>query len=133
MVQCVDSAGRMSEQAATLMQIEKICRIAGMSAQIIVAGKRDAGTTTELDEEEQRRYERLRLQAVRLADKLTDHSYRASAIQSLIELCMTAEDVELARAWLKHIRVDKVRDKIIAAYPQLSRLRVADLDLSAVA
>jgi hypothetical protein len=46
---------------------------------------------------------------------------------------MTAEDVELARAWLKHVRVDKVRDKIIAAYPQLSRLRVEDLDLSAVA
>jgi hypothetical protein len=117
-----------------LVQIEKLCRVAGMSAQIIAAGKRNGGATTEVDECEQRRYERLRLQAVRLADKLTDDFYRAFAIHSLIELCMTAEDTELARVWFKHVMVDKVRDKIIAAYPQLARLRVEEeSELSAVA
>ena len=126
--------GEPPDEAEALAQIEKLCRVAGMSAQIIVAGKRNGGATTEADHCEQRRYERLRLQAVRLADKLTDDFYRASAIHSLIKLCMTAEDMELARLWLKHVRLDKVRDKIIAAYPQLVRLRVEeDLELSAVA
>jgi hypothetical protein len=126
--------GQPSAEAQALAQIEKLCRVAGMSAQIIVAGKRNPAGATEFDRCEQQRYERLRLQAVRLADKLTDDFYRASAIHSLIELCMTAEDIELARVWLKHVRVDKIREKIIAAYPQLARLAIKEeLELSAVA
>jgi hypothetical protein len=113
--------GEPPGEAEALAQIEKLCRIAGMSAQVITEGKRNPGATNEIDQYELQRYEKLRLQAVRLADKLTDDFYRSSAIHSLIELCMKAEDVELARVWLKHVRVGKIREKIIATHPQLAR------------
>jgi hypothetical protein len=111
-------------EAEALAQIEKLCRVAGMSAKIIVLAKRNPAMND--DQYEQQRYEKLRLQAVRLADKLSDSFFRSCAIHCLIELCMKAEDVELALVWLKHVRVDKIREKIIATYPQLARTMAED-------
>jgi hypothetical protein len=110
-------------EAEALAHIEKLCHVAGISAQTVVKRKRNPAVKDEVDQHEQERYEKLRLHAVRLADQLTDQFYRSSAIRCLIELCMKAEDVELARVWFKHVSIDNIREKIMAAHPQLARTR----------
>jgi hypothetical protein len=58
---------------------------------------------------------------VQLTDTLTDEFYRSAALHLLVDLCMKADDVEIARAFFGHIEVDFIKEKVAAAYPQLAR------------
>jgi hypothetical protein len=106
-------------EVETLAHIQNLCWLAGMSAQNIAEDDGNPPTTGDVPQYEPQRYEKLRLQAVRLVDGLTDNFYRSTAIHFLIDLCMKADDVELAGVWFKQVKVDRIREKIVAAYPQL--------------
>jgi len=105
-------------ETETIAKIQKICWLAGMSAENVARDKEANGPPKEWDTYEHDRYARLRAEASQLADSLTDEFYRGAAIHFLVDLCMTAGDVDDARALLE---IDIFRDKIIKKYPQFAR------------
>lgn len=78
-------------------------------------------------EYEHSRYQRLRDEALQLADKLTDEFYRSAAVHLLVELCMKADDVEDARALFARCEVDFIREKIVEQYPELAHSALSSL------
>jgi hypothetical protein len=108
-------------EAEAVVKIKHICWMAGMSAENIASEKAanippEDGGTYEFD-----RYTKLRAQALRLADTITDEFYRSGAIHFIVDLCMKGGDVDDARALFKQVTVDMIREKIGESYPQLTR------------
>ena len=56
--------------------------------------------------------------ALELAEKLTDHFYRATALRHIIALCMSAKDPD-AKNLLKQVGIAFIRQKIAEAHPEL--------------
>jgi hypothetical protein len=115
-------------EAEALVKIKHLCWMAGMSAENVALDKK-SGTPPEtwVDEYEHSRYQRLRDQAVQLADKLTDEFYRSAAVHFLVETCMKADDVEDARALFAQCEVDFIREEIVEQYPELGRPALSSL------
>ena len=114
-------------EADVVAKIRHMCVIAGMSAEN-VARERAADDYEPLERltYEQDRYGRFRVEALKLADTLTDEFYRSAAVRFIIDISMRAGDVDDARALLKHVKVDFMRDEIVASYPQLTHQKLSD-------
>lgn len=113
-------------EAEAVIKIKHLCWMAGMSAESVAADKRHV-PPDQWDTYEHERYTKLRIEALKLADTLTDEFYRSAAIHFIIDASMKADDVEGARALFKHVEVDIIREKIAEAYPQLLRPNLSSL------
>ena len=114
-------------EAEVLAKIKHLCAIAGMSAENVAREREDNYQPLERLTYEQDRYAKFRVEALKLADTLTDDLYRSTAVHFIIDISMRAGDVDDARALLKHVKVDFIRDKIVASYPQLARPKQSDV------
>jgi hypothetical protein len=70
------------------------------------------------------RLHRLRLASAKrmsleLAMTISDASYRDAALQHIIELCMTANDLEASRILLPGIQSETIREELFRTYPIL--------------
>ncbi|MGO9683445.1 MAG: hypothetical protein ACLPTZ_12815 [Beijerinckiaceae bacterium] len=115
-----------SGDAEVVAKIRRLCVIAGMSAENVARERADDYQPLERLTYEQDRYGRFRVEALKLADTLTDEFYRSAAVRFIIDISMRAGDVDDARALLKHVKVDFIRDKIVASYPQLTHQKLSD-------
>lgn len=83
--------------------------------------------SSEQQDYERNRYTEFRAKALRIADTITDEFFRSAAIHFVIDASMKAADDDDARALLKHVEVDFIREKIETAYPQLTRPKLTGL------
>jgi hypothetical protein len=107
-------------EADAVARIKQLCWLGGMSAETVALDKSEKLPPEEWNKYEHERYARLRMEAVQLTDSLTDEVYRGAALHFLVELCMKGDDVEIARAFFKHIEIDSIREKIVGTYPQIA-------------
>jgi hypothetical protein len=114
-------------EAEALAKIKHLCWMAGMSAESVALGKKSGTPPEDWDEYEHSRYQRLRDEALQLADKLTDEFYRSAAVHFLVEVCMKAGDVDNARALFAQCEVDFIREKIVEQYPELAHPALSSL------
>lgn len=117
-------------EAEKVEYVKRLCWIASMSAVYLNPISDDYETladTPELQEYERDRYNEFRAKALRVADEITDEFFRSASIHLLIDASMKAGDADDARALLKHVEVDFIREKIEAAYPQLKRPKLSDV------
>jgi hypothetical protein len=106
-------------ETETMVSIQQLCWIAGISAETVANAKAEGRLDEEWAQYDLERYRRLRAECVELADTITDEFYRAVVINSLVEVCMKATDVDDARALFKHQEIKSLREDIAAKYPEL--------------
>jgi hypothetical protein len=117
-------------EAEKVEQVKRLCWVAGMSGVYLNPASDDYKVLC--DDQEQQEYERnryneFRAKALRVADEITDEFFRSAAIHLLIDASMKAADEDDARALLKQVEVDFIREKIETAYPQLKRPKLSGL------
>ena len=74
------------------------------------------------------RYKRMRNECIALADQINDEFYRGFAVHQIINMCIVAKDLTVARALLVSVRDDFLREQIFDTAPVLRR-RDADAEL----
>jgi hypothetical protein len=99
-----------------LSKIRSMCTVARTSAE----GVAQASHT------DQRRIDRLRFgsakrMSLELAKTISDASHRDAALRHIIELCMTANDLEASRILVQGIHSEPVRQELLLAHPTLRR------------
>lgn len=117
-------------EAEKLEHVKRLCWVAGMSAVYLNPGSEDYQTLADAPEQQQyerNRYNEFRAKALRVADEITDEFFRSAAIHLLIDVSMKAGDDDDARALLRHVEVDFIREKIETAYPQLKHQKLSDV------
>jgi hypothetical protein len=70
------------------------------------------------------RVNRLRLASAKrlsleLAKTISDASYRDAALRHVIELCLTANDIEASRILVQGIQSEPIREELLLTYPSL--------------
>ncbi len=101
-----------------------------MSAVYLNPSSEDYQTLADAPEQQQyerNRYNEFRAKALRVADEITDEFFRSAAIHLLIDVSMKAGDDDDARALLRHVEVNFIREKIETAYPQLKHQKLSDV------
>jgi hypothetical protein len=99
-----------------LAKIRSICSVARTSAEG-VAQAIHTGTS---------RANRLRFASAKrlsleLARTISQASYRDAALRCIIELCVTANDLETSRILLQGIQSEPIREELFLAYPAMFR------------
>jgi hypothetical protein len=64
-------------------------------------------------------YQHVRDECISRADKIDDEFYRAFAIRQIIQMCVAAEDIVVAKALLGAVRDDSLREEIFESAPVL--------------
>jgi len=59
--------------------------------------------------------------SLELAKTISDASHRDAALRHIIELCMTANDLEASRILVQGIHSEPVRQELLLAHPTLRR------------
>jgi len=106
--------------AETITRVEKLCILAEMSAIGVAQDKTSGRAAEQWDHHEHERYQRLRGEAIALADTITDPVYQATALELLIELFMKAGDLEDARKLFDHLQVELFKKRVAQKHPQLT-------------
>ena len=114
-------------EAEAIFKIQKLCWVAGISAETVAGDRSERMPDHEFDRYERDRYHRLRSEAVALADTLTDEFYRNAAIHYLAELCMKAGDVSIARVLFSRLEIDFMRAQLLEKYPAVVPTTLADI------
>ncbi len=57
--------------------------------------------------------------SLELAKTISDASYRDAALRHIIELCMTANDLEASKILVQGIQSEPIREELFLAYPTL--------------
>jgi hypothetical protein len=117
-------------ETATMVSIQHLCWIAGISAETIARAKAEGRLQEEWAQYDVERYRRLRAECIEIADKITDEYYRAVVINYLVEVCMKAADIDDARALFEHQEIRALQEDIVAKYPELVRPRISEIILS---
>jgi hypothetical protein len=73
----------------------------------------------ELFADESARYKRIRNNCIALADQIEDEFYRGFAVHTIIDMCLVAKDVTVARALLVSVRDNFIREQIFKTAPML--------------
>lgn len=99
-----------------ILEIQIICRSARASAHDV------AQATSHLDhrrdDAHRLRYSMQKVRALELTKTIADDFYRAVAFRQIIALCAIANDAD-ARSFLREIKIDFFRDKVVEAHPGL--------------
>jgi hypothetical protein len=112
-------------ETETMVSIQQLCWIAGISAETIARAKAEGRLQEEWAQYDLERYRRLRAECIEIADKITDAYYRAVVINYLVEVCMKAADIDDARALFEHQEIRSFQEDTIAKYPELVRRRIS--------
>jgi hypothetical protein len=123
----IERDGAPPGEAATMVSIQQLCWIAGISADIVARAKAEGRLEEEWAQYDLERYRRLRAECIEIADTITDEYYRAVVINYLVEVCMKATDVDDARALFRHQEIRSLQEDIVAQYPELARPRISEI------
>jgi hypothetical protein len=103
---------RIDAEARALMKIRNMCAVATASAEGVAQSSYD-----DLAKGEKQRFESAKRMSLELAKNITDVSYRDTALQHIVELCMKAKDIETARILVRGIHTGMIRESLLEEYP----------------
>jgi len=63
------------------------------------------------------RFESAKRMSLELTKSITDEVYRDSALHSIVDLCMKANDITTARILVRAIKTPTIREKILDQHP----------------
>jgi hypothetical protein len=106
------SAPKIDVEAQALTKIRNMCAVATASAENVAQS-----SYNDLAKSEKRRFESAKRMSLELAKDITDVSYRDTALQHVVELCMKANDIETARILVRGIQTGMIREKLLEEYP----------------
>ena len=106
----------MSAEEQKVMQVRAMCKVARGCAEVVAA--HDASDTYEYEKET---YQKRKLRAIQITKSIGDRFYFETALGSIIDLCIVANEIEDAGKLFKLISVDVIRDSLLKAHPTLQR------------
>ena len=109
-----DSEPGADEQA--LSRIRSMCTVARTSAEGVAQASH-----TDLRRIDRLRFASAKRMSLELAKTISDASYRDMALRHIIELCMTANDLEASRILVQGLHSEPIRQELLLAYPTLRR------------
>jgi hypothetical protein len=114
-----DPAIVADEQA--LSKIRSMCAVAKASAESVALAIDTEAIGTDLARINRRRFASARRMSLELAKTIADAAYRDVALVHIIELCITANDMEASRVLVPGIQSEPIREELLQAYPALFR------------
>jgi hypothetical protein len=103
---------KLDAEARALTKIRNMCAVATASAESVAQSLHE-----DLSRGERQRFESAKRMSLELAKGMTDVSYRDSALELIVELCMKANDIETARILVRGIQTGMIREKLVEEYP----------------
>ena len=101
---------KLEAEAILSLRVKTICQLYGGSAENVGSG--------EFSEDEQKRYEKGRKEALEIAIKLTNEFYRNAALHSAFDFCMKAKDLAFATIIAKAITFDRIKEMIVQEHAE---------------
>jgi hypothetical protein len=101
----------------TAHKIRDICNFAASSAQKLAAFNNRPSDKTKKNETA--RYDRARKRALVLAKQISDDLLRDTAVRQIVNLCVSAGDVETAKILIGAIQTKKIREEMLNEHPSL--------------
>ena len=105
----------MSAEEYKVLQVQALCRIASGCAKVVA----EKDPKDEAYRYERETYRKRKLRAMQITNSINDHFYFETALRSIIDLCMTANEAEDARKLLDRMSIDDIRDAIRKSHPTL--------------
>jgi hypothetical protein len=99
-----------------LARIRSLCAVAKASAEEV-----PQAIDSDLARINRLRFTSARRMSLELAKSISDPAYRDVALVYIIELCVTADDMEVSRILLQGIQSEPIRQELVEAYPTLLR------------
>jgi hypothetical protein len=106
----------MTEERKVL-QVRAMCQVARGCAQVVAKRNGDDPSY----EYEKETYHKRKLRAIQITKTIQDRFYFETALQSIIDLCVTANEIDDANKLLKMLSVDVIRDEVLKSHPRLQR------------
>ena len=101
---------KLEAEAILSLRVKTICQLYVGSAENVGSG--------EFSEDEQKRYEKGRKEALEIAIKLTNEFYRNAALHSAFDFCMKAKDLAFATIIAKAITFDRIKEMIVQEHAE---------------
>jgi len=98
-----------------LSKIRSMCAIAMVSAESVAQL-----IHTDMTRLHRLRFASAKRMSLELAKTIYDASYRDAALGYIIELCMTANDMEASRLLVRGIQSEIIREELLRTHPTLS-------------
>jgi hypothetical protein len=98
-------------------KIRDICRSAADSAGKVADLAQRPGS--EKNKYETERYQRAAKTAMEVAIKISDDLLRDSSVRQIVSLCMTANDLRIARVLFRAIQAVSIREDVLNEHPGL--------------
>jgi hypothetical protein len=106
---------KMSAEEHKVLKVQALCRIALGCAKVVA----EKDPTDDAYRYEREAYRKRKLRAMQITNSINDHFYFETALRSIIDLCMTANEAEDARKLLDRMSIDEIRDAIRKSHPTL--------------
>jgi hypothetical protein len=116
---------KLEAEAILALRVKTICQLYCGSAENVGSG--------EFSEDEQKRYEKGRKEALEIAIKLTNEFYRNAALHSAFDFCMKAKDLAFATIIAKAITFDRIKEMIVQEHAEYFILNDGRLHQTAAA
>ena len=100
--------------ALALTKIRSMCAVARESAEDLAQA-----IDTDMTRVNRLRFASAKRMSLELARTIAEASYRDAALRHIIELCMTANDIEASAILLQGIQSQPIRDELLLAHPAL--------------
>ena len=110
----LDPIVEADEQA--LSRIKSMCAVAMASAEDVAQP-----VHTDMTRLSRLRFSSAKRMSLELAKTISGASYRDTALRYIVELCMTANDLEASRILLQGIQSEPMREELLLAYLHRSR------------
>jgi hypothetical protein len=105
----------LEAESRALTKIKSMCLVACDSAEI--AGSAATTEGAESVKRDRLRFESAKRMSLELTKTITDEAYRDSALHSIVDLCMKANDIATARILVRAIKTSTIREKILDQHP----------------
>ena len=105
----------MSAEEHKVIQVNTICQIAKGCARVVAV----SDPANHKFEYERETYRKRKLRALQITNLIADRFYFETALHSIIDLCVAANELDDARRMLGTISVDTIRKSILKAHPEL--------------
>jgi hypothetical protein len=107
----------MAAAEQRVAQVKAMCQIARGCAQVIAVGD----LSDPRYEYEKETYQKRKLRAIQITKLIEDRFHFETALHSIIDLCVAANEMDDAGKLFKMISVDAIRQSILQAHPMLER------------
>jgi hypothetical protein len=108
----------MSAEERKVLQVRAMCRIAMGCAEVVAAN----GAGDHAFEYERETYQKRKLRAIQITNSIHDQFYFETALQSVIDLCVVANEFDDAGRLFQMISIDVIRAALLKSHPTLARI-----------